>query len=87
MCCFGLIIMKTGQHFEYIFSGYLTIQTGRGSAYNSLTNHFFQGRHEFYRFMPHENPTVQIFPVKGMNINVRQLFENCFKNLKYASFR
>ena len=30
----------------------------------------FQGRHEFYRFMPNEKPPVKVFPVKGMMINV-----------------
>ena len=31
---------------------------------------WYKGRHEFYRFMPHEIPPVKTFPVKGMKINV-----------------
>ena len=34
----------------------------------------FQGRHEFYRFMPNEKPPVKVFPVKGMMINVSASF-------------
>ena len=31
---------------------------------------WYKGRHEFYRFMPHEVPAIKTFPVKGMKINV-----------------
>ena len=31
---------------------------------------WYKGRHEFYRYMPHEAPQIKTFPVKGMKINV-----------------
>ena len=31
---------------------------------------WYKGRHEFYRYMPHEQPQIKTFPVKGMKINV-----------------
>ncbi|CAB4060472.1 unnamed protein product [Lepeophtheirus salmonis] len=31
---------------------------------------WYKGRHEFFRYMPHEYPAVKIFPVKGMKINM-----------------
>ena len=31
---------------------------------------WYKGRHEFFRFMPHEQDKIKIFPVKGMKINV-----------------
>lgn len=31
---------------------------------------WYKGRHEFFRYMPHEVPPMKIFPVKGMKINV-----------------
>ena len=31
---------------------------------------WYKGRHEFYRYMPHELPQIKTFPVKGMKINV-----------------
>ena len=31
---------------------------------------WYKGRHEFYRYMPHEQPRIKTFPVKGMQINV-----------------
>lgn len=31
---------------------------------------WYKGRHEFYRYMPHESPRIKTFPVKGMKINV-----------------
>ena len=31
---------------------------------------WYKGRHEFYRYMPTENPIIKTFPVKNMKINV-----------------
>lgn len=31
---------------------------------------WYKGRHEFYRYMPNENPVIKTFPVKGMIINM-----------------
>ena len=31
---------------------------------------WYKGRHEFYRYMPDQDPVVKAFPVKGMHINV-----------------
>ena len=33
-----------------------------------------QGRHEFYRYMPGEQPPTKIFPVRGMQINVSKIY-------------
>ena len=42
---------------------------------------WYKGRHEFYRFMPHEVPKVKIFPVKGMKINVSELLRTWYHRL------
>lgn len=39
-------------------------------SHNLYSIKWYKGRHEFYRYMPHEDPRVRTFPVKGMNINV-----------------
>ena len=31
---------------------------------------WYKGRHEFYRYMPGQEPVIKTFPVKGMEINV-----------------
>ena len=31
---------------------------------------WYKGRHEFYRYMPGQDPVIKTFPVKGMEINV-----------------
>ena len=31
---------------------------------------WYKGRHEFYRYMPGNQPKIKTFPVKGMKINV-----------------
>ena len=31
---------------------------------------WYKGRHEFYRYMPGQDPIIKTFPVKGMEINV-----------------
>ncbi|XP_023323490.1 uncharacterized protein LOC111697621 [Eurytemora carolleeae] len=31
---------------------------------------WYKGRHEFYRYMPGEDPPTRVFPVKGMKINM-----------------
>lgn len=35
---------------------------------------WYKGRHEFYRYMPDQEPKIKIFPVKGMEINVSRQF-------------
>ena len=37
---------------------------------------WYKGRHEFYRYMPHETPQIKTFPVKGMKINVSTMVAN-----------
>lgn len=38
---------------------------------------WYKDGHEFYRYVPKDEPTVQIFPVAGVNVNVRfHLLEN-----------
>ena len=47
------------------------------SEYKMLPKIMFyvmQGRHEFYRYMPGEQPPTKIFPVRGMQINVSKIY-------------
>jgi hypothetical protein len=47
---------------------------------------WYKGRHEFYRFMPHETPHVKIFPVKGMKINVSYNYVLYYREKNYLQF-
>jgi hypothetical protein len=31
---------------------------------------WYKGEHEFYRFTPRENPSIKIFPLRGLKIDV-----------------
>jgi len=55
--------IQAGDTADLICSYYLDSQ----SLYSVK---WYKGRHEFYRFMPNEKPTVRVFPVKGMKINM-----------------
>lgn len=55
--------IQAGDTADLICSYYLDSQ----SLYSVK---WYKGRHEFYRFMPHEKPTIKVFPVKGMKINM-----------------
>ena len=55
--------IQAGDTADLICSYYL-------DSHNLYSVKWYKGRHEFYRFMPNENPPVKIFPVKGMQINV-----------------
>jgi len=52
---------------------------------------WYKGRHEFFRYMPTENPMIKTFPVKNMKINV-SINTECFNidtvfALKVLKFR
>ena len=55
--------VQAGDSADLVCSYYL-------DSHNLYSVKWYKGRHEFYRFMPHEEPPVKIFPVKGMKINV-----------------
>jgi len=55
--------IQAGDTADLICSYYL-------DSHNLYSVKWYKGRHEFYRFMPNENPPVKIFPVKGMKINM-----------------
>merc|ERR1719471_1670449 len=55
--------IQAGDTADLICSYYL-------DSHNLYSVKWYKGRHEFYRFMPHETPPVKIFPVKGMKINM-----------------
>lgn len=55
--------IQAGDTADLICSYYL-------DSHNLYSVKWYKGRHEFYRFMPHEKPPVKVFPVKGMKINM-----------------
>ena len=55
--------VQAGDSADLVCSYYL-------DSHNLYSVKWYKGRHEFYRFMPHESPPVKVFPVKGMKINV-----------------
>lgn len=55
--------VQAGDSADLVCSYYL-------DSHNLYSVKWYKGRHEFYRFMPHETPPVKIFPVKGMKINM-----------------
>merc|ERR1719510_307416 len=55
--------IQAGDTADLICSYYL-------DSHNLYSVKWYKGRHEFYRFMPHESPPVKVFPVKGMKINM-----------------
>jgi len=55
--------VQAGDSADLVCSYYL-------DSHNLYSVKWYKGRHEFYRFMPHESPPVRIFPVKGMKINM-----------------
>ena len=44
---------------------------------------WYKGRHEFYRYMPHELPQIKTFPVKGMKINVSTVIPGSSGSLSF----
>jgi len=55
--------VQAGDSADLVCSYYL-------DSHNLYSVKWYKGRHEFYRFMPHEIPPVKTFPVKGMKINM-----------------
>jgi len=55
--------VQAGDSADLVCSYYL-------DSHNLYSVKWYKGRHEFYRFMPHESPPVKVFPVKGMKINM-----------------
>ena len=55
--------VQAGDSADLVCSYYL-------DSHNLYSVKWYKGRHEFYRFMPHETPPVRVFPVKEMKINV-----------------
>lgn len=39
---------------------------------------WYKGKREFYRYTPKETPSMKIFPVAGINVEVIELYYCCF---------
>lgn len=63
------LVVRIPEHIQAGESADLTCSFNLGGD-TLYSVKWYKGRHEFYRFMPHEVPKVKIFPVKGMKINV-----------------
>ena len=48
-----------------------TYDLGDDSLYSMK---FYQGDHEFYRYVPKESPPTRVFPLPGINVNVSTTF-------------
>ena len=49
------------------------------SATKSAGGLIFQGRHQFYSYIPTESPTSRFFPVRGMKLDVSLIFQNLIR--------
>lgn len=63
------LVVRIPEHIQEGESADLTCSFNLGGD-KLYSVKWYKGRHEFYRFMPHEVPKVKIFPVKGMKINL-----------------